>query len=92
MPQLHDPLDTPKKNGIRGGTCFAELVQETEGIPITGEKIAEIVKCHPETMDYVRNDDEERYNDAERAGTARNERKDTQREQMKMGEMKRVKM
>lgn len=75
MPQLRDPLDTPKKNGIRGGMWVAELAEETKGVYVSDTELADFFEVQPETVDYIRNDDEDRCNDAERAGIARNERK-----------------
>lgn len=72
MPQLRDPLDTPKKNRIRGGIMGAEWIEEEQGISSTDAEIAEVFECHPETVDYVRHDDEDRTTAEERAGVAKN--------------------
>lgn len=73
MPQLRDPLDTPRKNEIRGGMWVADLAAEKHGLVDGDEALAEFFKVHLDTVDYIRNDDEDRCNDAERAGTATNE-------------------
>ncbi|KAJ4415915.1 hypothetical protein N0V85_002496 [Neurospora sp. IMI 360204] len=72
MPQLRDPLDTPKKNRIRGGIMGAEWIEERQGIPPTDAEIADLFDCHPETVAYVRYDDEDRTTAEERAGVAKN--------------------
>ncbi|KAH7625146.1 hypothetical protein B0T09DRAFT_66561 [Sordaria sp. MPI-SDFR-AT-0083] len=72
MPQLRDPLDTPKKNRIRGGIMASEWAQEESGIISTDQDIAAVFDCHPETVAYVRYDDEDCCNPAERAGEAKN--------------------
>ena len=58
--------------GAGGGIMASEWAQEESGIISTDQDIAAVFDCHPETVAYVRYDDEDCCNPAERAGEAKN--------------------